>query len=57
VLGGTTVAALDRHGRRIEQLRLPVAGGNMAVTHRRLWIIDNCGCRRGTLLEVNLSTR
>jgi outer membrane protein assembly factor BamB len=57
VLGGTTVAALDRRGRRIEQLRLPVAGGNLAVTQRRLWIIDNRGCRRGTLLEVNLSTR
>jgi len=57
VLGGTTVAALDRRGRRIEQLRLPVAGGNVAVTHRRLWIIDNCGCRRGTLLEVSLLTR
>jgi len=31
VLGGTTVAALDRSGRRVEQLRLPVGDGNMEL--------------------------
>jgi DNA-binding beta-propeller fold protein YncE len=57
VLGGTAVAALDRHGHRSEMWRLPTAGGRIAVADNRLWVIDNCGCRHGTLLEIDPSTR
>jgi hypothetical protein len=57
VIGGTTVAALDRHGHRRELLRLPTAGGAIAVASSRLWVIDNCGCRRGTLIEIDPFTR
>jgi sugar lactone lactonase YvrE len=57
VLGGTTAAAIDRHGHRSKVIRLPTAGGGIAVADNRLWIIDNCGCRQGTLLEINARTR
>ncbi len=55
-LAGGTVRLLDGRGRISGRLGLPFAGGRFAIGGERLWAIDNCGCARGTLAELDLET-
>lgn len=56
-LAGLTVTAFDRRGKITASIALPVASARLAINGNRLWVTDNCGCRRGTVMEVDLQSR
>jgi hypothetical protein len=56
VLGGPLVTELTVRNTAAARIHLPTAGIRFAVAQRRAWVIDNCGCRRGTLIALDLST-
>jgi hypothetical protein len=55
-LAGATMRLLDQRGRATGRLQLPFAAGRFVISGARLWAIDNCGCSRGALAEVDLET-
>lgn len=56
-LRGRTVSALDSTGHVTNQITAPVGGSSFAIAESRLWVMNNCGCRQGTLAEIALASK
>ncbi|MGH3002288.1 MAG: YncE family protein [Gaiellaceae bacterium] len=50
------IASVDPSGRVRARIRLPFSPGSFAVSGRRIWVTDNCGCATGRLALLDLAS-